>query len=242
MNENLFDDVFASADAALNPEQLTSVSLDKIYSCNQVRKEFVDIPELAASILANGQTTPIVVHPADDNGNYRIFNGGRREKAFELLLEQGHDLPIDIFINTNCGTVEHDGVQVPDLKTKVGMISDNVQRDDLRPSEISNDIKELRSAPYNLQNKDIAELMGKSPTWVSRYSKYIDRTPEIEAVENSGVMDGELLCNLVKINDANPELLTQLLESSNDYALLTRQLTKQVLNEAKKNPLKYTYC
>lgn len=234
MSDNLFADVFASADAALTPEQVTTVSLDKIYSNDQVRKAFSDIEELAASILENGQTTPIVVHPADENGRHLIFNGGRREKAFQYLSEQGHELMVDIFVNHNCGTIEHNGIKIPDLKTKVGMISDNVQRDDLRPSEIADDIKDLQSAPYNLGNGDIAKLMGKSPTWISRYSKYIERTPEIEAVELAGVTDGELLCNLVKIHEKNPELLAQLLNNSDDYTLLTRQLTKQVLNEAKK--------
>ena len=72
----------AVAQIAVQPTQApdAELELDRIYSVPQVRKIFVNLEELAASLKLNGMVEPILVHEEAD-GRFRVIVGERRFRA-----------------------------------------------------------------------------------------------------------------------------------------------------------------
>lgn len=120
---------------------------------DQPRREFPeeDLQNLAASIRIEGILQPIVVRRSDQAGRFIIVMGARRYRAAKLA-----DLAeAPIFI------------QGADEANPYAQMVENIQRDDLKPSEIARFITARLDAGE--RQTEIARRLGKPRDWVSRY-------------------------------------------------------------------------
>lgn len=155
--------------------QLSRIPLSRIVSKEQVRKSFTGIEELSASFREFGQQSPIVVLPADKDGNYVILQGERRYRA--AVMAGWTDIEAII---TNSETTEVNRI--------LSQLTENVQRDDMKPLELSQAFVEL--SDLGMTGRDIARRLGLSETFVSLYLS-IGKVPDWIRVH----------CNADKIKD-----------------------------------------
>lgn len=120
---------------------------------DQPRREFPDeeLQSLAASIRIEGILQPIVVRPSQQPGRFVIVMGARRYRAAKIaeLVEA------PVF-------VQDDGEANP-----YAQMIENIQRDDLKASEIARFIAARLEAGE--KQTEIARRLGKPRDWVSRY-------------------------------------------------------------------------
>lgn len=120
---------------------------------DQPRREFSEdeLQNLAASIRIEGILQPIVVRRSEQAGRFIIVMGARRYRAAKLaeLDEAPVVLRDDAEANPYAQMVE------------------NIQRDDLKASEIARFIAERLEAGE--KQTEIARRLGKPRDWVSRY-------------------------------------------------------------------------
>lgn len=138
--------------AAGASQQVLTVPLGDVESKDQVRKKFVNIEELAASMKAEGQQSPIIVSPKNGQGKYVIQKGERRWRA----LNQAGIKTVDIIVRA-----------APKDRAEeiAGELVENIQRDDLKSMEIASGIGILLDE--GMSRKQIAERLGKSPAYVT---------------------------------------------------------------------------
>lgn len=136
----------------------------------QVRETFDDkgIEELAKSIHTYGLMYPILVRPVKGQLPYELVHGERRWRATQKLGEN------KILSNVR---------KLNDLDAEVTSLVENVQREDLKPYELSKALKRLRDA--SLSYGEIAKRTGKSESWIKDLIGFEeDATPTLKrAVE-----------------------------------------------------------
>jgi ParB family chromosome partitioning protein len=84
----------------------------------QVRKRFRNIEELAATLLTEGQQSPIIVFPKNEEGKFVIQKGERRWRACKHAGIETIDLVVNDKVQNN-------------LDETAGELIENIQRDDL---------------------------------------------------------------------------------------------------------------
>ncbi|MCR5607428.1 MAG: ParB/RepB/Spo0J family partition protein [Treponema sp.] len=130
-----------------------NISLDRIMLEGNVRTDYTEIEELAASIRQYGLLSPVTVKAKGD-GSYRLICGHRRYKAYKYLLEQGEpysQIPA-VVITTNA-------------EVELVQLIENIQRVDLSPKEKEQALKEL--VDKGMDYVSIAKELHKSKQWVS---------------------------------------------------------------------------
>jgi|GEM_PF-1690309 len=122
------------------------------YVDEQVRKgiDQHEIEERAASMRSCGQIQPIVVHPANSDGKYKIDKGECRWRASQL---------IDDFLLM--AIIDKEAPKRDKKKRIVGQLVENVQRSDLRTWDLSQALQEL--AHEGMSMEEIAKELG----WLS---------------------------------------------------------------------------
>lgn len=120
---------------------------------DQPRREFSeeDLQSLAASIRVEGILQPIVVRRSQQPGRFVIVMGARRYRAAKLA--ELAEAPV-IF-------------QDADVANPYAQMIENIQRDDLKASEIARFITARLEAGE--KQTEIARRLGKPRDWVSRY-------------------------------------------------------------------------
>ena len=239
---NMFEDVFNDMESTKSNNVVTQCDISEIYSINQDRKEFPNLDELAQSIAESGQETPIVVFPKDENG-YRVIHGERRYRSIQLLNERGIEINPLIFIRENANANIMDGYA--ETNTRIGQIADNLQRENLLPSEMAAAITALMSPPHNLSSEVLQKKLGKAGSWISLNKKLSKASSDVLAVESAGIRDQNLLVTLVKIEELNPDLLKEYLARYDDYSTITRSETLKYFAEQKElieNPYGLPSC
>lgn len=120
---------------------------------DQPRREFPEeeLQNLAASIRIDGILQPIVVRRSEQVGRFIIVMGARRYRAAKLA--ELHEAPI--FIRDE------------DEANPYAQMVENIQRDDLKASEIARFITARLDAGE--KQTEIARRLGKPRDWVSRY-------------------------------------------------------------------------
>jgi len=144
-------EVAAGSGAVGRPLKLALDRIDE--DPDQPRREFPDdeLRNLAASIRIEGILQPIVVRPSHQDGRFVIVVGARRYRAAKLA-----------------GLAE-----VPAIVQEVGetnpyaQMIENIQRDDLKASEIARFITARLEAGE--KQTEIARRLGKPRDWVSRF-------------------------------------------------------------------------
>lgn len=208
-------------------KQLRSLKLNEVVSVAQVRRTFTGIEQLAESMKEVGQQTPILVRPKNKDGVYVILQGERRWRAAQLAGLKRIDAVV----------VDND---VDQTERIFGQLTENIQRDDMRPLEIAAAIKELLDA--GLKGKDIASKLGYQPSYVALYRDLLD-LPELvrQLAEEESVRDATTLQMLKKLYAVAPERADALILAHLDSdRSITRATVRKLLNACQEEPATVT--
>lgn len=131
--------------------ELKDIPIENIYQKENIRKNYLEIDELAENILQYGLLQPITVYP--ENDKYIIKFGNRRFLALKKLNQMNNEhFKIITCIVSNSENIILD------------QLIENVQRIDISPKELCNVLSTMRKE--GLQLKEIAMVMGKSEGYV----------------------------------------------------------------------------
>ncbi len=159
------------------------------------RTEFpdADIDELAADIRERGILQPIVVHPADKSGQYRIHFGAKRLRA---ALRAGLELvPV----------VVRDADSDP-----YAAVAENQKRHNLSPLDLARFINGRVVAGES--NAMIARKLGMDLTTVAHHLALLDLPPPVDQALKTGLCTSpRTLYELSKLHDEKPEEVSALI-------------------------------
>lgn len=198
-------------------KRLRSLKLEEVVSVAQVRHIFTGLEELAESMKEVGQQSPIVVRPKNADGKFVILQGERRWRAARLAG----------FKRIDAIVVEG---EVETQERILGQLTENIQRDDMRPLEIAAGIKELLDA--GLKGKEVAAKLGRKPSYVVLYRDLLD-LPEMvrQLAVQDKIKDATTLQILKKIYFARPDIAEELIrEHLDDDGGMTRTMARSLLS------------
>jgi len=156
---------------------------------NNPRGKFVDaeIDELADDIRERGILEPIVVHPADTVGRFRIHFGAKRLRA---ARRAGLDeVPV----------VVRDAPADP-----YAQVAENQKRHGLTPIDLARFIR--AKVDEGESNAMIAKRLVMDPTTLTHHLALLDLPPELDDALNSGrCTSPRTLYELSKLHQAQPE-------------------------------------
>jgi len=167
----------------------TSIPFDDIRFHPQIvnpREELRDIEELEASIRAVGLQVPLTVLHRENkraqNGEpkdkYFLVVGFRRHEALRRIRESDSNAFRSVEVKKFKGSI---------IEAQVLNLTENIQRCELTPLEIANGVEILFNLGY--KQKEIAEKIGKSQTWVSNAMQFKRlATPQLK----NAVKDGKI--------------------------------------------------
>lgn len=151
---------------------------------NQPRKEFnaEKLTELADSIKARGVLQAITVRPRD-GGKYQIVMGARRFRAAQIA-----------------GLSTIPTVIRAAASDAFDQMIENIQRDDLSHEDTARFI--IAQLENGTKSAEIARLLGKQKSWVSRYKNFFTLHPMIrERVEGFGIQTAHTLQRGMEIDE-----------------------------------------
>ena len=133
--------------------EMRELSLTEVIPGRNYRSEVGDIEELVESIREHGLLQPIRVRPTS-GGLYQIIAGHRRFKAHRRL---------------GAKTIQAVVASESDEQTAVQNLVENLQREDLRPIDVAQGVRELVSA-YDMTIEQMSRALSKSAgqvrTWI----------------------------------------------------------------------------
>lgn len=150
-----FKDLADVAEDGMSDGRPLKVALDLIdEDPDQPRREFPEdeLQQLASSIRIDGILQPIVVRDSEQAGRFVIVMGARRYRAAKIA--ELAEAPV---------FVQDDAEASP-----YAQMVENIQRDDLKPSEIARFITARLEAGE--KQTEVARRLGKPRDWVSRYA------------------------------------------------------------------------
>lgn len=199
------------------------LALDKIQTDEQVRTRFDDesIRDLASSISQEGQRTPLEVAKLGTD-KYLLITGERRFLALGMISAASARVTL-----------------VPMPKDEVAKIvmqlTENIQREDLGPLDLAAAFDRLKT--QGLTQAEIGKSIGKSVSWVSRYTTLIGLPHYLEQLLSEGhTSDIQLVSLLRKIADYSVETAKELALKVQAGSLGRQQATD--IYEAIKNQAK----
>ena len=132
---------------------------------DQPRKTFdpESLSSLADSIAANGLIQPIIVRPSESSALYSIVAGERRWRAARMAGLS--EVPVVI-------------IDADDRKAAEYALVENIQREDLNPSEEAEGLKSLIE-DYNLTQEQAAKRVGKSRAAIANALRLLELPDEV---------------------------------------------------------------
>lgn len=200
---------------------------------DQVRKEFDEhsIFELSESFRLQKQIQPIIVHPKDDNGRYKIDKGERRWRAAQLI--EGFQLK---------AVIDEDAAKRSDLKRLSGQFAENDQRKDLAPWESALALQKYLSFGLSMEEAAIEasyfvrDTKRPNITKVGRTLSILKLPEEGQAlVKEKIVVDLITLEFLRKINDVSSKKFSTLCDIARQEGGLSRARAEQEYKQCKRN-------
>ena len=184
---------------------------------SQPRKNFKDedLKELSSSIKNQGLIQPIIIKPMKD-GQYQIIAGERRWRACQLNGMHEVDCVIKNLDDTN---------------VLEAALIENIQREDLNVIEEANAYKGLIDIK-NINNENLAKLIGKSSSHVSNILRLLDLDKKIQQM----VINGDLSMGHARALIGVPDAIERANEII-DKKLSVRQIEK-ITSKFKKNKTK----
>lgn len=200
-------------------KEVLLVPVDDVVSKAQIRKRFRNIEELAATLLTEGQQSPVIVFPKNEEGKYVIQKGERRWRACKVA----GIATIEILVN--------DKVQST-LDETAGELIENIQRDGLTPIEISEALNDFIKEGW--KQAQIAERIGKNISFVSTHLSLLNLPDCVrELYDNEQCSDTETLNNLRLLYDLNQERCRAVCAVALSDGI-TRKQSRELLNDAKR--------
>ena len=206
------------------------IALDQIVETGNVRQDYTEIEELAASIKQHGLIQPIVVKNYGKSPEgiqlYELTCGHRRIRAFRLLCEKGDDYSqIDAFVKTG------------DKHTL--QLIENLQRSDLSASEKERAIMEMMEGGHS--QTEISDALCKPISWVSDLlAAYKVRQKADAAGVDASAISSKALGQLRSVDEVDIAFaINKTLEYGGTLAAATRVLKEyrgEAVPEAAKEP------
>ncbi|EFP0183671.1 ParB/RepB/Spo0J family partition protein [Escherichia coli] len=217
----------AKAATGKRGKEILVVPVDDVVSKVQVRKRFRKIEELAATILTDGQQSPIIVSPKNEHGKYVIQKGERRWRACKHAGIE----TIELIINDQ---------ELNPLDETAGELIENIQRDDLTPMEIALALNKFVEDGWS--QRKIGERIGKSVSFVSTHLSLLKLPMCVqELYEHDMCSDIETLNNLRLLFDLD-ESRCQTVCSAALSDGISRKQSREYLTDAKVALLKLPDC
>lgn len=129
------------------------------------------IPELAATILAEGQRVPCIVR-VTESGTYGMVDGERRKAAVQLLRSQGHDIGLQVAVH-----------ELNDQQAMRIALLSFTQHEPLTPMQFAKVLKRLRVMYKWVGQKgteELAKFVGKKPATVTQMEKLLTLPKEVQ--------------------------------------------------------------
>ncbi len=164
------------------------IPLDEIAVSRQHREHFdqESIRELAMQIKQDGLYNPILVRPVErEDAKYELVQGERRFRAYQLLRrEEGGE---------KWGTIRATVRKMSDYDKTVAQLAENIQREDMRPIEEAEALRDVmetheRVNGSKLTVRALAELVSKSPSWVSKRLALLEKPEEVKQALREGAL------------------------------------------------------
>jgi ParB family chromosome partitioning protein len=168
------------------------------------RKVYRNMDGLITSVQAFGVIEPITVTRLED-GSYQVVTGHRRLRAAKRAgLEQ-----IEIIVRN----------PEDERRRRQKSIVSNVQREDIGPVELAEALQALLDEDDNVENQQqLAELIGKHKTWVSRMLGILKLPAEQQKQvrQSKRSLSYEALASVAKVNDPEQQkaMVKELLKGS----------------------------
>ena len=157
--------------------KIHEIPLDKVEpDKDQLRKEFRDdeIKALAETIKSDGQIQPILVTKGKD-GKYKIVDGERRWRAFNLLAKQ-----TDLNESQSEPPLTIKAIYVEQDNKLLGILG-NILRNSYNPMETADAIALVRNQlGKNVSDEDVAKRIGKSRSLIAEYKSLLNLPKEIQ--------------------------------------------------------------
>lgn len=200
------------------------IPVDKILpNPNQPRKHFEDsaITELAESIKSFGIIQPIQVRRISDEF-YELVSGERRLRASKVAGEE---------------TIPAIVVEMSDQDSALIAIMENVQREDLTYFEEAESYRQLMEY-YNLTQDRIAELLGKSQSFVANKIRLLKLDSSIIQTLTENNLTERHARALLRIPDTElqEEVLKQVVKKD-----MTVKKTEELVEKIRKDVLTNNY-
>ncbi|MGB1322804.1 MAG: ParB/RepB/Spo0J family partition protein [Vibrio gallaecicus] len=209
----------AKAATGKRGKEVLAIKIEDVVSKEQIRKKFKNIDELATSMKEEGQQSPVIVYPKNENGKYVIQKGERRWRALQAAGIQ----TIDIMVNDK---------ELSEVDETAGELIENIQRDDLTPLEIAYALKVFADAGW--KQKAIAQRIGKSTIFVSTHLSLLKLPVCVrELYDNDICSDTETLNNLRLLFNLNEEQCSAVCINALEDGI-TRKQSRDLLNDAKR--------
>ena len=183
---------------------------------NNPRTEFPEdsLAELAADIQQRGVLQPLVVHPADGDGRYRIHFGAKRLRA---AIRAGlHEVP----------------VVVRDLPAdRYAQVAENQKRHGLTPLELARFIRAQVDAGDS--NATIARQLGMNLTAVAHHLSLLALPPALDDALKSGrCTSPRTLHELSRLHANSPDQVHALLASGAEITRMAVSAIRSAPDEA----------
>jgi ParB family transcriptional regulator, chromosome partitioning protein len=169
---------------------------------NNPRTEFPEsqIDELADDIRERGILEPIVVHPADTQGRFRLHFGAKRLRAAR-----------------RAGLVEVPVVVRDAPADPYAQVAENQKRHGLTPLDLARFIRARVDAGDS--NVTIAKRLGMDLTSIAHHLALLDLPPELnEAMQTGRCTSPRTLYELNKLHRAAPDRVTALLAGDGEIS------------------------
>lgn len=175
-----------------------------------------ELAELATSIREHGVLNPVLVVRDDISGRYTLVAGERRWRAAQLAgLERIPAIPLP------------PAQSEPDRREVIAL-TENLQRQDLKPLEIAKALGAYLDRTA-IDKGALANLLGKSPTWISRHLALLRAAgPGLEALEEGRILDTDTFRLFAKLPLARQERLLKQARTSG--LVISRREASQALN------------
>jgi ParB family transcriptional regulator, chromosome partitioning protein len=180
----LFD---ASSGPTGEPSHLPVDRIDEDPSNPRTEFSDLEIDELADDVRQHGILQPIVVHPADSAGRYRIHFGAKRLRA--ALLAGLDQVPVVVRVAP---------------ADAYAQVAENQKRHGLTPLDLARFIRGRVDAGDS--NTEVARRLGMNLTTVAHHLALLDLPPELDQAMRAGrCTSPRTLHELRKLHDEQPE-------------------------------------
>ncbi|MDE2372397.1 MAG: ParB/RepB/Spo0J family partition protein [Burkholderiales bacterium] len=184
------------------------------------RAEFSDaeLDDLAADIRLRGILVPLVVHPADDQGRYRLHFGARRLRAAVRAGLEGvpvvvRDAPSD----------------------RYAQVAENLKRADLAPLDLARFIRQQMDAGDS--QAQVSRRLSMNLTTVAHYLSLLNLPPVLAGALKSGrCASPRTLHELSTLHEREPERVEALVAAPGDITRVAVSNLRAALETRRSSP------